>query len=53
MDIANFENKIILADCFDILKQLPEKCIEKNQEYFDLSVERLKNFRKEPTLWKS
>ena len=28
-------------------------CIEKNQDYFALSVERLENFRKEPTLWKN
>ena len=28
MDIADLENKIINADCMDILKQLPDKCID-------------------------
>lgn len=26
--IEQFENKIINADCLDILKQLPDKCID-------------------------
>lgn len=28
MEIKDFENKIINADCLDILKQLPDKCID-------------------------
>jgi len=28
MSIEQFENKIINADCLDILKQLPDKCID-------------------------
>lgn len=28
MDIKKYENKIIHADCMDILKQLPDKCID-------------------------
>lgn len=28
MNIEEFENKIIHADCMDILKQLPDKCID-------------------------
>lgn len=28
MDIADLENRIINADCMDILKQLPDKCID-------------------------
>lgn len=28
MNIADLENKIINADCMDILKQLPDKCID-------------------------
>ena len=28
MDIKDLENKIINADCMDILKQLPDKCID-------------------------
>ena len=28
MDIKDFENKIINADCLDILKHLPDKCID-------------------------
>ena len=28
MDIKDLENKIINADCLDILKQLPDKCID-------------------------
>lgn len=28
MDIKNIENKIIHADCMDILKELPDKCID-------------------------
>ena len=27
-DIKENENKIINADCMDILKQLPDKCID-------------------------
>jgi len=28
MDISSLENKIINADCLDILKQLPDKCVD-------------------------
>ena len=28
IDIKEFENKIMCADCMDILKQLPDKCID-------------------------
>lgn len=28
MDIESITNKIINADCMDILKQLPDKCID-------------------------
>ena len=28
MDIVDLENKIINADCMDILKQLPDKCVD-------------------------
>ena len=28
MEIKDIENKIINADCIDILKQLPDKCID-------------------------
>lgn len=28
MKITEIENKIICADCVDILKQLPDKCID-------------------------
>lgn len=28
IDIKEIENKIINADCLDILKQLPDKCID-------------------------
>ena len=28
MNISDLENKIINADCLDILKQLPDKCID-------------------------
>ena len=28
MDIKDLENKIINADCLEILKQLPDKCID-------------------------
>ena len=28
MNITDLENKIINADCMDILKQLPDKCID-------------------------
>jgi len=28
LDIKEIENKIINADCMDILKQLPDKCID-------------------------
>lgn len=28
LDIKELENKIINADCMDILKQLPDKCID-------------------------
>lgn len=28
MEISDFENKIINADCLDILKQLPDKCVD-------------------------
>ena len=28
MNITDLENKIINADCLDILKQLPDKCID-------------------------
>jgi DNA modification methylase len=28
MEIKDLENKIINADCMDILKQLPDKCID-------------------------
>ena len=28
MNIKDLENKIINADCIDILKQLPDKCID-------------------------
>lgn len=28
MNIKELENKIINADCLDILKQLPDKCID-------------------------
>lgn len=28
MEIKDIENKIINADCMDILKQLPDKCID-------------------------
>lgn len=28
LDIKELENKIINADCMEILKQLPDKCID-------------------------
>lgn len=28
MDISSLENKIVNADCLDILKQLPDKCVD-------------------------
>lgn len=28
LEIKDIENKIINADCLDILKQLPDKCID-------------------------
>lgn len=28
MELTEITNKIILADCMDILKQLPDKCID-------------------------
>ena len=28
IDIKEIENKIINADCLDILKQLPDKCVD-------------------------
>lgn len=28
LDLKGLENKIINADCMDILKQLPDKCID-------------------------
>lgn len=28
IDIKELENKIINADCMDILKQLPDKCVD-------------------------
>lgn len=34
--IEQFENKIINADCLDILKQLPDKCIAEYSKEGDL-----------------
>ena len=28
LDVRDLENKIINADCMDILKQLPDKCVD-------------------------
>lgn len=28
IDLKNIENHILNADCMDILKQLPDKCID-------------------------
>ena len=28
LDIKDIENQIINADCMDILKQLPDKCVD-------------------------
>ena len=32
MNITDLENKIINADCMDILKQLPDKCVDFKQK---------------------
>lgn len=36
LEIKDIENKIINADCLDILKQLPDKCIAEYSKEGDL-----------------
>ena len=35
MNVADIENKIINADCMDILKQLPDKCVKALDAWVD------------------
>lgn len=45
MEIKDIENKIINADCLDILKQLPDKCIDLVLTDPPYNISRPNNFR--------
>lgn len=63
MKLEELENRIINADCLDILKQLPDKsiasydmkrrfiCTEKDKEYFEASCKRLEDHQRQGVLF--
>lgn len=45
--MEQLKNKILLGDCLDVMRSMPDKCVEKDPDYHAASVERLRKHRQQ------